>query len=188
MEFIVNFMPALYCCRKYFQEALMNNLNSNLIEGNLVKDPLLRTTPKGTPVCTFCLASNRYYKQDSGYEKEVSFFNVQTWSKLAEICNNLGHKGRGVRVVGRLKEDRWNGSDGKAHSKLTIVAEHVEFRPIIKREEEKTAITLADNAALADAAAVDMRAAHSAEDGMPPFLEEASEEEAVAQEAAAAVF
>jgi single-strand DNA-binding protein len=30
--------------------------------------------------------------------------------------------------VGRLKEDRWNDPDGKAHSKVTIVAEHVEFR------------------------------------------------------------
>jgi single-strand DNA-binding protein len=44
----------------------MNNLNSILIEGNLVRDPLLRSTPKGTQVCTFTLASNRFFKQDSG--------------------------------------------------------------------------------------------------------------------------
>jgi single-strand DNA-binding protein len=31
---------------------------------NLVRDPQYRTTPKGTPVCTFSLASNRYFKQD----------------------------------------------------------------------------------------------------------------------------
>jgi single-strand DNA-binding protein len=113
----------------------MNNLNSVLIEGNLVKDPVLRSTPKGTPVCTFTLASNRFFKQDSGLEKEVGYFEVETWAKLAESCRNQGHKGRGVRVVGRLKQDRWNDADGKPHSKISIVAEHVEFRPDFKREE-----------------------------------------------------
>jgi single-strand DNA-binding protein len=113
----------------------MNNLNSILIEGNMVRDPLFRSTPKGTPVCTFSLASNRFFKQDSGLEKEVSFFEVETWAKLAENCYNLGRKGRGVRVVGRLKQDRWNGADGKQRSRITIVAEHVEFRPEFKRDE-----------------------------------------------------
>lgn len=105
-----------------------------LIEGNLVRDPLFRSTPKGTPVCTFSLASNRFYKQDNGYEKEVGFFEVESWSKLAENCYSLGHKGRGVRVVGRLKQERWNGADGKPHSKIMIVAEHVEFRPEFKKD------------------------------------------------------
>ena len=114
----------------------MNNLNSILIEGNLVRDPLLRTTPKGTSVCTFSLASNRFFKQDSGLEKEVSFFDVETWAKLAEACGNLGKKGRGVRVVGRLKQDRWTGNDGKQHSRVAIVAEHVEFRPEFRKEAE----------------------------------------------------
>jgi single-strand DNA-binding protein len=126
----------------------MNNLNSILIEGNLVRDPLLRATPKGTQVCTFTLASNRFFKQDSGLEKEVGFFDVETWARLAENCYNLGHKGRGVRVVGRLKQDRWNSTDGRAHSKVSIVAEHVEFRPEFKREgnPERTA-ALVENAA-----------------------------------------
>jgi single-strand DNA-binding protein len=112
----------------------MNNLNSILIEGNLVRDPLLRSTPKGTAVCTFTLASNRFFKQDSGLEREVGFFDVETWTKLAEHCYNQGRKGRGVRVVGRLKQDRWTGSDGKSHSRIAIVAEHVEFRPEFKRD------------------------------------------------------
>ena len=112
----------------------MNNLNSILIEGNLVRDPLLRSTPKGTQICTLSLASNRFYKQESGYEKEVSFFNVETWARLADACYAKGKKGRGVRVVGRLKQDRWTGTDGKSHSRVTIVAEHVEFRPEFKKD------------------------------------------------------
>jgi len=130
----------------------MNNLNSILIEGNLVRDPELRTTPKGTSVCTFSLASNRFFKQDAGLEKEVSFFQVETWAKLAEACCNKGRKGRGVRVVGRLKQDRWTGNDGKPHSRVAIVAEHVEFRPEFRKEAviERTPPPTDDLAAAAD--------------------------------------
>jgi single-strand DNA-binding protein len=116
----------------------MNNLNSILVEGTLVRDPLMKTTAKGTPLCTFSIASNRFYKQDCGFEKEVSYFDVETWSKVAESCNNLGRKGRGVRVVGRLKQDRWNDAEGKPRSKVSIVAEHVEFRPEFRKEAENT--------------------------------------------------
>jgi single-strand DNA-binding protein len=139
----------------------MNNLNSILIEGNMVREPQYRTTPKGTPVCTFSLASNRFFRQDTGYEREVSFFDVETWAKLADTCNNHGRKGRGVRVVGRLKQDRWTGNDGKPHSRVSIVAEHVEFRPEFKKEQavekDKDAVygeSLAEEAsAVAEAAA-----------------------------------
>jgi single-strand DNA-binding protein len=112
----------------------MNNLNSILIEGNLVRDPELRETPKGTSVCTFAVASNRFYKQNDSMEKEVSFFDIETWSQLAQTCGKNLHKGRGVRVVGRLKQDRWMGTDGKPFSKIKIVAEHVEFKPESKGE------------------------------------------------------
>jgi single-strand DNA-binding protein len=113
---------------------VMSNLNSILIEGNMVREPQYRTTPKGTPVCTFSLASNRYFRHDNGYEREVSFFDVETWAKLADTCNTQGKKGRGVRVVGRLKQDRWTDNDGKPRSRISIVAEHVEFRPDFKKE------------------------------------------------------
>ncbi|GHV73510.1 hypothetical protein AGMMS49940_08120 [Spirochaetia bacterium] len=112
----------------------MNNLNSIIIEGNLVRDPQFHFTPKGTPVCIFSIASNRFYKQDTGVVQEVSFFDVETFSKLAEGCYNLGHKGRGVKVVGRIKQDRWTDAESKPHSRIWIVAEHVEFRPEFKRD------------------------------------------------------
>jgi single-strand DNA-binding protein len=115
----------------------MNNLNSVLVEGTLVRDATVRNTPKGTAVSTFSIASNRFFKQDGSLEKEVSFFDVEAWAKLAEACQDKGRKGRGVRVVGRLKQDRWNGTDGKTHSKIVIVAEHVEFRTEFKKGKEE---------------------------------------------------
>lgn len=115
----------------------MNNLNSILIEGNLTHDPALKTTPGGSSVCAFSVASNRWYKQDDQLEKEVSFFDVEAWSKLAQNCAENLKKGRGVRVVGRLKQDRWNDDSGKPRSKVKIVAEHVEFKPIMKEDGNK---------------------------------------------------
>lgn len=107
----------------------MNNLNSVLLEGNLCRDPELRYTPKGTPVCTLVLASNRSYKVDGERQEEVSFVETTTWGKLATVCAEHLAKGRGVRVVGRLKQDRWEDAEGNARAKVVIVAEQVEFQP-----------------------------------------------------------
>ena len=113
----------------------MNNLNSILLEGNLVADPELRYIPKGTPVCSFCVACNRYFKQEEELQQEVSYFDITTWNRLAEVCNEYLSKGRGVRVVGRLKQDRWEDQEGKTRAKVHIVAEHVEFKPKFKTED-----------------------------------------------------
>jgi len=118
---------------------MLSNLNSIIIEGNLVKDPLLKTTPNGNPVCSFAVASNRFYKQNEQTEKEVSFFDIETWSRLAQTCGEMLKKGRGVRVVGRLKQDRWNDASGKTQSRIKIVAEHVEFKPVFRKEGEPAA-------------------------------------------------
>jgi len=114
---------------------MMNNLNSILLEGNLVADPELRYTPNGAPVCAFCVACNRYFKQEEELQQEVSYFDITTWNRLAEVCNEYLSKGRGVRVVGRLKQDRWEDPEGKTRSKVHIVAEHVEFKPKFKTED-----------------------------------------------------
>jgi len=85
------------------------------------------------------VACNRAFKQDDQLQKEVSFFDVSTWTRLAEVCAEYLKKGRGVRVVGRLKQDKWSDTDGKPHSRVYIVAEHVEFKPQVKKEGEPAA-------------------------------------------------
>lgn len=121
--------------KRLLEGTVLNNLNSIIIEGNLVRDPLLKATPNGHQVCTFAVASNRFYRQNDETEKEVSFFEVETWSRLAETCGETLKKGRGVRVVGRLKQDRWEDAAGKTQTKIKIVAEHVEFKPVFKKDD-----------------------------------------------------
>lgn len=115
---------------------MLSSLNSIIIEGNLTADPVIKTTQNGHNVTTFSIASNRFYKnKDEEQEKEVSYFEIETWSRLAQTCGEVLKKGRGVRVVGRLKQDRWTDAEGKARSKIIVVAEHVEFKPVFKKPE-----------------------------------------------------
>lgn len=115
----------------------MNDLNSILVEGNLTRDPVLSTTPNGTPVCNFALGSHHLYKKEDEQRKETSFFDVEVWSRLGENCAEYLRKGRGVRVVGRLKQDRWKDGEGRPRSRVKIVAEHVEFRPMPRKERNE---------------------------------------------------
>ena len=41
----------------------------------------------------------------------------------------------GTLQVGRLKQGRWKAEDGKTHSKITVVAEHIEFKPVFQKNE-----------------------------------------------------
>ena len=113
----------------------MNNLNSILIEGNIVRDPMIRQTPRGKSICDFPIATSRFFRDEDGLEKEVSFFGIETKGILAERCHQVGKKGRGVRVVGRLRQDRWTDAFNKPHTRVIIAAEHVEFKPEFKKQQ-----------------------------------------------------
>ena len=115
----------------------MNPLNSILLGGNVVRQPEIKETAKGTAVCTFSIGSHRSYRSEAGtFDKEVSFFDIEAWGQLAIVCSQQCVKGRGVRVVGRLKQGRWTDTAGKNHSKVTVIAEHVEMKPIFQKEEK----------------------------------------------------
>jgi len=115
----------------------MNQLNSIILEGNVVRQAELSEPAKGFKICKFPLAVNRFSKNSSGESfEEVSFFDVEAYGKMAEVCEKNSSKGRGVRVVGRLKQNRWKDNDGKNFSKVFIVAEHVEFKPKLNKPME----------------------------------------------------
>ena len=109
----------------------MNSLNSVLIEGNLVRDPIRyisKDIGNDTVCATFKIASHRWFSQDGEKQDEVSYFDIECWNSIAKSVLDTLSKGRGVRVVGRLKEDRWADTDGQNHQKVKIVAEVVEFK------------------------------------------------------------
>ena len=114
----------------------MNQLNSIILEGNVVKKAELSEPTSGFMVCRFPLAVNRKTKTPNGeLHEEVSFFDVETYGQMAEKCSKYCDKGKGVRVVGRLKQSRWEDNNVK-HSKVFVVAEHVEYKFSKSKTEE----------------------------------------------------
>ena len=67
-----------------------------------------------------------------------SFFDIQGHGKLAEVLSQT-KKGQGIRIVGRLKQERWQDQEGKFYSKVRVIAEHTEIRPFreVKQETKK---------------------------------------------------
>ncbi len=145
---------SITCKIKNMRKNCMNALNQILLEGNVVKSPELKTLPSGALLCTIPIAVNRKFKTSAGEtQEEVSYFDVDTFGKIAEVCGKWAPTGRQIRVVGRLKQDRWKNADGKNQSKVKIIAEHVELlRPsksqveALESEKKQTAAMLAETA------------------------------------------
>jgi single-strand DNA-binding protein len=112
----------------------MVGLNKVIIIGNVGTDPEMRFTPNGNPVTSFRLATSRTYNSPEGERKqETEWFDVVTWNRLAENCNQYLTKGQRVYVEGRLRTRSWEGQDGQRHSRLEINAQTVLFldrRPV----------------------------------------------------------
>lgn len=99
--------------------------NTVTLVGNATRDPELRFTPSGTPVCTFGVAWNRKYERDGEEVEEVSFFDVTCWQKLAENVADSVEKGTRVIVHGRLDQRSWENDDGEKRHKVELVADEV---------------------------------------------------------------
>src|SRR3989339_2248606 len=102
------------------------SLNKAMIIGNLTQDPELRQTTSGQAVCSFSVATNRTWKDQSGEKQEqAEFHNVVAWAKLAEIITQYVKKGNRIFVEGRLQTRSWEGQDGVKRYRTEIVAENM---------------------------------------------------------------
>lgn len=110
----------------------MNQQNLVVIEGNACRDAEIKS---GTTICKMSIASNRFYKSGDGFEKEVSFFDVDCFGDVAKLCAEKVKKGDLVRITGRLKQSRWQ-QDGQNRSTVVIVAERVEFGSKSKNNQD----------------------------------------------------
>lgn len=134
----------------------MNQLNSVILEGNVTRDVKILTTKNGCKVCRIPIAVNRWYKNREGLGvSEVSYFDIETFGKMADYCETRANKGRGLRVVGRLNQNRWKNAEGKNTSAVEIVAEHIEFKPQLKKPADSAEAANFAQAASAAASEVD---------------------------------
>ena len=112
---------------------MAGSLNRVMLIGRLTRDPELRYTPSGTPVCNLALATNRYGTDTNGERREFTdYHDVVVWNqgnrKLAELCGQYLQKGRLVYVEGRLQTRSWDDKDtGAKRYKTEVNANDVQF-------------------------------------------------------------
>ena len=100
-------------------------MNKVYLIGNLTRDPEMRSTSTGIPVCNFSIAVNRRKRADG--QQETDFFNIVAWRQLAELCSRYLAKGRKVAVSGSIQTRTYEAQDGSKRSAFDIVADEVEF-------------------------------------------------------------
>lgn len=106
---------------------MARSVNQVILMGNLTRDPELRQTPGGQNVCSFSLALNRAYKDQSGeWQEATDYIDVVAWAQLAERVSQYLTKGRRCLVQGRLQSRSWE-QDGQKRSKVEVLASDVTF-------------------------------------------------------------
>lgn len=106
---------------------MARSLNQAFLMGNLTRDPELRQTPSGQSVCSFSLALNRAYKDQSGeWQEATDYIDIVAWGPLAERVAQYLTKGRRCLVQGRLQSRSWE-QDGQKRSKVEVLANDVTF-------------------------------------------------------------
>jgi single-strand DNA-binding protein len=104
------------------------NINRVVLTGNLTKDPELRATSGGTPVCKLRIASNTRRKDQSGeWVEKPNFFDVTVFGRQGENVAQYLSKGRGIAVDGRLEWREWDSPQGEKRQAIDIIADSVQF-------------------------------------------------------------
>jgi single-strand DNA-binding protein len=116
------------------------SFNKVILVGNLGRDPELRYTPQGTPVCSFTLATNEKRKDRAGESQDITtWFRITMWGRQAEAASQYLTKGRPIYVEGRLRVEEWTDRDGRQRYTLEVNATDMQF--IGGRSEEGAAKT-----------------------------------------------
>jgi len=104
----------------------MRSLNRVQLIGNMGKDPEMRYTTSGKPVCNFSVATSHTWKDADGTQQEkTEWHNIVAWGKLGEICNQYLNKGRQVFLEGRLQTRKWQGTDGSDRYTTEVVIDNM---------------------------------------------------------------
>src|SRR5690349_5047829 len=104
------------------------SFNKIILVGNLGRDPELRYTAQGTPVCSFSMATNERRKDRNGeMQDHTTWFRVTLWNRLAETASQYLHKGKPVYIEGRLRVEEFVDRDGKPRQALEVSATEMHF-------------------------------------------------------------
>src|SRR5271166_1738319 len=93
---------------------MAKSVNKVILLGNVGKDPEIRSTPGGTMVASFSIATSERQKDASGnWTDKTEWHNLVAFTKLAEIVRDYVKKGSKLYIEGRLTTRNWEDKDTK---------------------------------------------------------------------------
>lgn len=101
-------------------------LNIITIHGRLVRDPEIKQTSSGVPVCRFTVAVDRSYTRQ-GEEKQTDFFDCVAWRGLADMIGKHFRKGKEIVVCGEMQSRKYTDKSGAGRIAWEISVNGVDF-------------------------------------------------------------
>jgi single-strand DNA-binding protein len=126
----------------------MASFNKIAIVGYLGRDPELRYTPQGTPVCNFSVATTEKRKDSAGELQDITtWFQVAFFGRQAEVAKEYLSKGSHVWLEGSLTLNQWTDREGATRGSLEVRGLDIKF---LSSAPEKAAAVGATAAATTD--------------------------------------
>ena len=101
-------------------------MNKVFLIGNLTRDPEIRETASGVPMCRFTIAVNRNYKNADG-ERQTDFFNCTAWRVTAETISRYTKKGNKVAVTGSVEIREYEDNQGARRTSVDVIVQDCEM-------------------------------------------------------------
>jgi single-strand DNA-binding protein len=97
--------------------------------------------PNGDAVCNFSVAVTESWKGKDGAKKEqTTWYRVNAFQKLAEICGQYLKKGAQVMIVGKMNERKWTDKDGVERTSWELRADTMQmFGKTEDRQDDRPA-------------------------------------------------
>ena len=120
-------------------------MNKVILVGRLTKDPELRATTSGIPVCSFTVACDRRFVKQ-GEERKADFINCIAWRQSAEAISKYFVKGNRIALEGSIQTRSWQDNEGKNRYATEVVVDSWEFAQ--NKNEGANAYTPSSNSGL----------------------------------------
>ncbi|MGE0027007.1 MAG: single-stranded DNA-binding protein [Thermoleophilia bacterium] len=104
------------------------DLNRVTLVGRLTRDPELRHTGGGDPICSIRLAVSSRARDESGnWGDKSNYFDVTVFGRQAQTAADYLAKGRRIGVDGRLSWREWQAQDGTKRQSVEVIANDLFF-------------------------------------------------------------
>jgi single-strand DNA-binding protein len=91
---------------------MAKSVNKVILLGNVGKDPEIRSTPSGTIVANFILAtSDRQKDQQGNWQDRTEWHNLVAFTRTAEIIRDYVKKGSKLYIEGKIQTRSWDDKE-----------------------------------------------------------------------------